>query len=386
MTINFQLYTFNCPFGKRNNEQKNKLNQHVFTDALVKKAVEYKSDPESLKLVKDYRPWFEHIQVRDDGRVYLNDKEIITLEKADTLLHELFYNARTGFAGRDKFYSIIAQKYVGISLSKVRSWLKAQRVWQLRQPTFKKKVTRPIVSKNVNNIWQCDLVSMQKYSDYNTGYSYILNVVDIFSKYLFSFPLVTKTAEEVAERFTSLFAVRKPKYLQSDRGAEFRNAQMTSVCKKFDVKQIFSKSYSPTTNSGVERTNGSIKTLISQSFLHNGDRVWAEHLPAFVANYNNRIHRITGETPSVVQNSVDQKLLAKVANNIQHHAMKMTNYTAREDLKVGDDCRIAKRAIDPKAKGNKFYKPLQRWSSEIYKIIRVLKFNECLGPHDISSQ
>ena len=40
-------------------------------------------------------------------------------------------------------------------------------------------------------------IDMKEFSKYNKGYNYLLNVIDIFSKYAWSIPLKTKTGLEV---------------------------------------------------------------------------------------------------------------------------------------------------------------------------------------------
>ena len=45
---------------------------------------------------------------------------------------------------------------------------------------------------------------MKEFSKYNNGYNYLLNVIDIFSKYAWSIPLKTKTGSEVTKAFETI--------------------------------------------------------------------------------------------------------------------------------------------------------------------------------------
>ena len=45
---------------------------------------------------------------------------------------------------------------------------------------------------------------MKEFSNENKVYNYLLNVIDIFSKYTWSIPLKTKTASEVTKAFQSI--------------------------------------------------------------------------------------------------------------------------------------------------------------------------------------
>jgi len=53
------------------------------------------------------------------------------------------------------------------------------------------------VSYDVNDVWSCDLVEMQEWSKQNKGFRYMLNVIDVLSKYAWSIPLKNKTGKTV---------------------------------------------------------------------------------------------------------------------------------------------------------------------------------------------
>ena len=55
-----------------------------------------------------------------------------------------------------------------------------------------------------NETWSADLIDMREFSKDNKGYNYLLNVIDIFSKYAWSIPLKTKTELEVTNAFETI--------------------------------------------------------------------------------------------------------------------------------------------------------------------------------------
>ena len=55
-----------------------------------------------------------------------------------------------------------------------------------------------------NQIWGADLIDMREFSNENRDYNYLLNVIDIFSKYAWSIPLRSKTVSKVAKAFKSI--------------------------------------------------------------------------------------------------------------------------------------------------------------------------------------
>jgi len=61
------------------------------------------------------------------------------------------------------------------------------------------------------------------FSSKNKGCKYLLNVIDLFLKYVYSIPLKSKSQHAVAEAFEKLFINNKPEKLWTDQGSEFIN-------------------------------------------------------------------------------------------------------------------------------------------------------------------
>jgi len=51
----------------------------------------------------------------------------------------------------------------------------------------------------------------------------LLNVIDLFTKYVYSIPLKSKLQHDVADAFAKLFINNKPDKLWTDQGSEFIN-------------------------------------------------------------------------------------------------------------------------------------------------------------------
>jgi len=60
-------------------------------------------------------------------------------------------------------------------------------------------------------------------SKQNNNYKYLLNVLDLFSKYAYSIPLKSKSQNEVAAAFAKLFLKNKPEKLWTVQGCEYNN-------------------------------------------------------------------------------------------------------------------------------------------------------------------
>lgn len=70
--------------------------------------------------------------------------------------------------------------------------LKKTLVEELHRPARKNFQRRRVIVRGIDETWQADLVVMEAYSRQNKGYSYILTVIDIMSKFAWAVPLKDK--------------------------------------------------------------------------------------------------------------------------------------------------------------------------------------------------
>ena len=57
---------------------------------------------------------------------------------------------------------------------------------------------RHVVVLGLNHLWMADLMDLQQYSHFNSGYKYVLIVINAFSKFIWAEPLKTKNAKDVS--------------------------------------------------------------------------------------------------------------------------------------------------------------------------------------------
>ena len=82
-----------------------------------------------------------------------------------------------------------------------------------------------------------------------TGFSWVVDIVDHFSKFLWSYPIETNTAQNILTSLKQfIFSFGSPEILQSDNGSEYKNSLMANFCNENNIKQIFSSPYKPSTN------------------------------------------------------------------------------------------------------------------------------------------
>ena len=90
---------------------------------------------------------------------------------------------------------------------------------KLHKPIKRRFPTRRVRVGGVDDTWSADLVDMQSFSKCNDGVKYLLNVIDVFSKYAWSIPLHDKTGKAIVKALDSI--KERPRNLWVDRGGEF---------------------------------------------------------------------------------------------------------------------------------------------------------------------
>ena len=158
--------------------------------------------------------------------------------------------------------------------SQINAWLETQDTYTLHRSLRKGFPRNPYTVNNIDDVWEIvilDLTSLKKYNNYR----YLLRVIDVFSKYLHSVPLRTKTGKEVASALESIF--RDPKYtkpirkrpvwVRTDKGKEFLNTQFQTLLKREGIE--FQVCRNPDVKCAVvERVNRTLRDKLYRYFTY----------------------------------------------------------------------------------------------------------------------
>jgi len=130
------------------------------------------------------------------------------------------------------------------------------------------------------------------------GHTYVLVILDNFSRFVVLRPLYQKTAAEVTVallEYIGIFGV--PGRIHTDNGTEFRNSLNSNLCKVLGIKRSFTTPYRPQSNGACERINAIIHTSLRVFRTEDTQTEWPLCLPLVAISYNNASTPLTGYSP-----------------------------------------------------------------------------------------
>lgn len=267
-------------------------------------------------------------------------------------LHSIFYNPEhwAGFSSIKKL-----AKASGYSEKKVKDWLQSQPTYTLHRQAKKKYSTRHYIVHDLDEQWQADLADMSSISNENQGHTFILTVIDIFSRYAWARPLKNKSGKAVAAAFRDIFKEKRiPKRIQTDQGKEFENREVRRLFDEYNIELFSIKSAYKAAI--VERFNRTLKRKLWQIFTMNLNQKWLIPLKKAVSSYNNSVHRTLGCRPIDVTRDKVPDIRERLYSKRRKTSQEKVN------VKVGDYVRISK----VKGVFEKGYLP--NWTEEIFTV------------------
>ena len=146
---------------------------------------------------------------------------------------------------------------------------------------------------------------MSKLGPHNSGFKYLLVVIDIFSRYAQVVPLKKKTAAHTLEGLKQILesahfqGITK---LNTDEGTEYYNRPVKQYLnsKGITLYSTFSREIKA---SIAERFIRTLKGKLYRYMTHHNTLSYLPQLPHIVFNYNHSTHRILQSTPSQVHQS-----------------------------------------------------------------------------------
>ena len=168
----------------------------------------------------------------------------------------------------------------------------------------------------MDHLWDCDLLVLngERFKRANDGFAYILVTIDVFSRYCRAEPVKSKGGKHVSQGFKKIFdsleteseteadaetvveavagemrpQLAIPRFIRSDRGTEFTNAQVTSFMREKGVKLIYTNT--ETKANYAEVIIKGLKKRLFQFFQRSNSYAYTEVFQDIVSAYNRTVH------------------------------------------------------------------------------------------------
>ena len=120
-------------------------------------------------------------------------EEVEEVNEAIRRIHE------PGHIGSKTLWREFKEKYCGIPRTFIEEYVKKCYSCILNTPLKDTDVVKNITASSTMERFQIDLIDLKKYKEQNDQFSWILHVIDVYSRYSFVFPLRLKSAIEVRQ-------------------------------------------------------------------------------------------------------------------------------------------------------------------------------------------
>lgn len=278
-------------------------------------------------------------------------------------LSRIYYNPKhpASFEGPQKLYHVVKKdgKY-DLSLHTIRKWLSRQEPYSLQRPLRRTFQRNRVVVSGIDDQWEMDLMDMTKYKQDNEDTSFVLVVIDVFSKFLWLRGLQNKQGSNVANALQNILKDgRQPVRIRSDKGQEFNAKVVRKLLNDKGIHHFVSQN--ETKANIAERVIKTIKSKIVRYFTHTQRYKYIHHLQDFAHSYNATEHSTIGVAPNQVTTEKETSIWWKIywPSKIK---VKSQNSRRPYTFIIGNLVRISHLR-------NVFSREYdERWTGELFKI------------------
>ena len=192
----------------------------------------------------------------------------------------------------------IRQKYYYPGVAKiVKKWVQGCEIC-----IKDKRIAKPSITPELLNLPEWDLgtedalqINLLPNLPPSGGYENIITSLDVFSRYLFAYPVTDASAISTAKVLIDIMTRHTylPTTLTTDKVTAFTSGVVEEVAKVLGIRIKCATTKHPQTSGKLERTHASLKGNLK---LASGEyrRQWHKYLPLAVLNYNTTYHSSLG--------------------------------------------------------------------------------------------
>ena len=237
-------------------------------------------------------------------------------------------------------------------------WARGVDAYTLHKPAKKKFRRRKTIVSGPGVQLQADLLDVSSNSQANDDTRYLLTIIDCFSRKAWAAPLKTKRGEDVADALRTAIGGLGYKRLQTDKGREFLNANVTAVLRDEGI-DTFTTENDDIKASIVERFNRTLKKKIYAYLTHTRSGRYIDDLQDFVDAYNDTPPSGTRRAPNVIDETNSEEVYNRLYEDREPGALAPATLAPDDHVRMS----VHRGAF---ARGY-----TANWSREIFVVSRV---------------
>ena len=277
----------------------------------------------------------------EDEVYWWRDRIIVPRDLREEVLAELWKDMPSS-TGRIRLYGIVRERYWGISAPFIEAFLKRQGDHQEHTQRRRSQISKSILPAGPCQQLMVD-ITFRPGGNQRTRTSGILVLIDIWSKYVWAHRITNREAPQIAKRIeeTLKSVPVMPKILRSDN--EFKNGAVQDMLARLGVRLICGPSHTPTAQGLIERTNRSIKTIMtSLAGTGHSESGFRKQIREAVQFMNTTPSSVTGFAPESLNSAeLPANIVAAVNKKLGVRAKSsQPNKRYQPPLKPGDQVRV----------------------------------------------
>ena len=211
------------------------------------------------------------------------------------------------------------------------------------------------------------------------GFTYLLGIIDNYSKYIMLCPLKNLTSNTVIKclenKWINLFGA--PEKLHSDNASIFKSEEFLVFCKMYNIIKTYSAPYWPQSDGMIERIFKTIKPLIAIELQDSKNKYWTDTLCKIEIAMRNTITKSSNSTPSFKLFGKELRHKFDVPEAFKSSADEKKSFCETSMYKIGD--LVLVKVIESEGKTYpKYNGPYQVIEVIGNKIYRLNKGNEVI--------
>ena len=270
------------------------------------------------------------------------------------------------FKGAHKLYQVVKEEGLhDLRLSQIQAWLQKDPSYSMHKPLRRKFQRLRVIVTGLHDQYEADLADMQKLRKRNDQVTFLLVVIDVFSRYLWVEPLRGKTNREMLGAFQRLFErAPKPRRLRTDRGNEFTSGEMEDYFDRMNIEH-WSAHNDEMKASFAESAVRNLKKSLWGYMRKRKVYRYVDILQDAVQAYNDTEHRSTGMKPSAItEGDVEELLWWHQYKPKTPYVKSRLDKPPRFAFKTGDHVRISHKAKTFERAYD------EKWTPEIFVVDR----------------